>query len=832
MSREAERLIGASLSGGRYQVGSLLGEGGMGLVFKAVDGNLDAEVVIKIPRRHMLDDPEFAERFAHEVRALVQLSDPHIVKVSDVGEHDGLPFAVMQYLAGGSLEDRHGLGDGGRVIMGEPSGLAAWLPSVGAALDFAHQRGYIHRDVKPANILFDARGNAYLGDFGVAKLIAAAGDGGGRRAMTGTGMVLGTAGYMAPEVILGESPDGRIDQYALGVTAFEVLSGRLPFIGPSPTAVLVMQSTQDAPSLAAARPGLPAALCKAIDRSLARDPKDRYPDCASMAKAVLDAASGVAPATAPPSAEARLRLDCPTCSSPLGLTPSMAGKRFRCPSCKTKLRVADDVRSLAVVPEGDGSTMELPVPGRTGSGSGPIEVLTPDLPRPDSFEPRPEPTAPTGRRRMLVPGIAASVALVVSALGIAAWARRPPAGSAVVPSTANAPTAVASSSTVAPAPRGPQASRLPSSKPSDVDPRDRVAEAERTYARVKESISNHRFVYARTLLGEYLDSADPPHRPEAQALIGWIDLATSEERARLDLADLDDDELSAYAAGGRWPRAEPIGSLPLQAAHLATLRRVVPSIYMERQRLKTLSKGVPARAPSSSPKARPAAPARAKFADVAADPSAFDGRDVLLDEVFHVAPKISHIGGQAVIPVKYYQGKTLADGVTLGRDEPLLLVDRDVANHYGQTLAKHGVAQNIKDYYKAILMVNIRQVDLSSGRRWAAVIVYMQILTSVDAQSLARGNPGQSFHAIEITRDDAYALFGRADEWIKRLGGEGYVSSVKGHLKRQAITARTNADRAALQRDTNAMMADTMKMSQRYNANELSKRRSFFPGSY
>ena len=145
----------------------------MGFVYRALDKNLDADVVNKVPRRSMLDDPEFAGRFAREIRSLVKLSHPGIVKVTDVGEHDGVPFAVMQDLSGGSLEDYAAAERTDEAVRFLPlGGSSDWLPGVAAALDFVHAQGYVHRDVKPGNILFDAHGHVYLSDFGVAKVMA------------------------------------------------------------------------------------------------------------------------------------------------------------------------------------------------------------------------------------------------------------------------------------------------------------------------------------------------------------------------------------------------------------------------------------------------------------------------------------------------------------------------------------------------------------------------------------------------------------------------------------------------------------------------------------
>ena len=179
---------GLALANDRYLITAKLGEGGMGSVYRARDRNLDADVVVKVPRPAMLEDPEFANRFAREIRSLVKLSHPRIVKVTDVGARDGLPFAVMQYLPGGSLEERRPLRADGRPSPCDPADVPGWLTGIAQALDYVHSQGYVHRDVKPGNILFDAQGHSFLSDFGVAKVLASsAGAAASRTAMTGTG---------------------------------------------------------------------------------------------------------------------------------------------------------------------------------------------------------------------------------------------------------------------------------------------------------------------------------------------------------------------------------------------------------------------------------------------------------------------------------------------------------------------------------------------------------------------------------------------------------------------------------------------------------------------
>jgi serine/threonine protein kinase len=281
----------------RYHVTAKLGQGGMGFVYRAHDDRLGCDVVLKVPRAAMLEDAEFRQRFQDEVRALVRLAHPHVVKVSDFGQHEGVPFAVMQYLPGGSLDDRRPKTPDGKYKPVHYRTLAEWLPSVADAIDFIHKQGYIHRDIKPANILFDAHRNAYISDFGVAKAVA-----GGKQnvGLTGAGMVLGTPAYMAPELVTGSTVDGRIDQYALAITVYEVLTGRVPFAdGDNPMRTLMRRATEEPPPLAQVKPNTPPALSDAVARALAKDPGDRFPDCAAFARAAMAATTAPAKATPP-----------------------------------------------------------------------------------------------------------------------------------------------------------------------------------------------------------------------------------------------------------------------------------------------------------------------------------------------------------------------------------------------------------------------------------------------------------------------------------------------------------------------------------------------------
>lgn len=311
----AQDWIGIALNSDRYMITDKLGEGGMGFVFGAHDRHLDTRLVIKIPLPAMMADPVAVKRFTRETRSLVQLSHPHIVKILDVGEHEGLPFAVMQFLGGGSLKDRQEQSPGFKRPLPADS-LRDWLADIAKALDYVHAQGFIHRDVKPANILFDEAGNAYLSDFGIIKGLSHKAAEQHGSTMTETGMVLGTPDYMAPEVIQEQGFDGRVDQYALAVTVFEILSGQLPFTGPTSAAVLIKHSTTPAPPLDRILPWTVGKLARAVDRGLSKRPQDRFSSCRELADAVLAGINA-----APPTPTAAVRL--PTMTTRPAPVPSL-----------------------------------------------------------------------------------------------------------------------------------------------------------------------------------------------------------------------------------------------------------------------------------------------------------------------------------------------------------------------------------------------------------------------------------------------------------------------------------------------------------------------------
>src|ERR1043165_5081128 len=350
---EVSTLVGRTLGTGRYQIKRKLGEGGMADVLLAHDNNMDIDVVLKVPKPSILADPDFAARFKREIRSMLELTHPHIVKIKDVGEQDGAPFYVMDLLTGGSLEDRFER-TGNKKKPQPPESLADWLEPVARALDFIHQR-FVHRDVKPANILFDAYGNPFVSDFGIVKAISDGKDQKKQTVMTQAGMVIGTGPYMAPEVTEGKKYDGRADQYALAATVYEALSGRVPFDGETLPAIIKQQLLGELPPLHKLVPTLPKALTQVIEKGLSREPKDRYANCAAFAGAVLAAIKAVPASDSPRVSKTKggPKAVCPACRKTFALPPDPAGRKVTCPACGIAFTVnkkgsEQDTRSTAL----------------------------------------------------------------------------------------------------------------------------------------------------------------------------------------------------------------------------------------------------------------------------------------------------------------------------------------------------------------------------------------------------------------------------------------------------------------------------------------------------
>ncbi|HWQ13748.1 MAG TPA: serine/threonine-protein kinase, partial [Roseiflexaceae bacterium] len=256
-------LAGATIKG--YELREQLGVGGYGAVYRAAQPLVGREVAIKVILPQYANQPEFIRRFEIEAQLVARLEHPHIVPLYDYWREPDGAFLVMRWLRGGSLHKR---------LAGQPWSLAEvgrLLDQIAAALTVAHRHGVIHRDLKPANILLDEDDNAYLADFGIAKDLASGHS-------TDVSGVVGSPAYLAPEQIKAEPITPQTDIYSLGVMLYEILTGELPFEGPTPVAMLFQHVHAQAPHLQARRPDLSPALDAVIQRALAKNPAERYPD--------------------------------------------------------------------------------------------------------------------------------------------------------------------------------------------------------------------------------------------------------------------------------------------------------------------------------------------------------------------------------------------------------------------------------------------------------------------------------------------------------------------------------------------------------------------------
>ncbi|MBY0492095.1 MAG: serine/threonine protein kinase [Gemmatimonadaceae bacterium] len=264
----------AALSG-QYDIQRELGRGGMGIVLLARDERLDRAVALKVLPPQLAEVADTRERFLREARMAAQLSHPNIVPVYRADDIGGFAFFAMGYVDGETLADR--IRDRGTLAAAE---VVRVLREVAWALAYAHARGIVHRDIKPENILLErSSGRAIVTDFGIARADF-------NPSLTQDGLVLGTVNYMSPEQSSGEPLDGRSDLYALGCIGFLALSGRLPFEGTSPQAILVAHATKEPPTLRSVAPGVSPALAAVIDRCLRKRADDRYANGEALAEAL------------------------------------------------------------------------------------------------------------------------------------------------------------------------------------------------------------------------------------------------------------------------------------------------------------------------------------------------------------------------------------------------------------------------------------------------------------------------------------------------------------------------------------------------------------------
>ncbi len=259
--------IGRTL-GGRYRIEALLGQGGMSAVYKASDPNLKRVVAVKLIHSHLSADPSFVQRFESEAAAVASLRHPNIVQVFDFNNDSGAYYMVLEFIPGETLHDRlKRLAENQRKLS-LPEALKYTL-DISEAAAYAHRRGMIHRDIKPANIMLDVHGQAILMDFGIVKIL-------GGESHTSTGAVVGTASYMPPEVIRGETADQRSDIYSLGVTLYEMLSGRPPFVADSAMTLMMMHLNDPVPDVRGFRPDVPAEVVALLEKCLAKQREERF----------------------------------------------------------------------------------------------------------------------------------------------------------------------------------------------------------------------------------------------------------------------------------------------------------------------------------------------------------------------------------------------------------------------------------------------------------------------------------------------------------------------------------------------------------------------------
>lgn len=314
----SELAVGAVLGGVR--IDAVTGSGGMGVVYRGLQLALKRTVALKVVRDDLAGNPEFRRRFTQESEIAASLDHPHIVPIHAAGEEDGRLYVIMRHVEGTDLREL--LKRTGRL---DPAAVVGIVTQIGAALDAAHRRGLVHRDVKPANILMaaaDAHPHAYLTDFGLSRLADSDG-------FTKAGTVVGTLDYMAPEQFEGGHVDGRVDVYALGCVLYQALTGRVPFPRDTEHAKMWAHMTEPPPRLAEVAPELPPGLDRVVQIAMAKGPQDRYATAgelglaAAVALAAQQASGSVTPnwLAAPPPAATQTTPAPPQAAPPTAVGP-------------------------------------------------------------------------------------------------------------------------------------------------------------------------------------------------------------------------------------------------------------------------------------------------------------------------------------------------------------------------------------------------------------------------------------------------------------------------------------------------------------------------------
>ena len=346
--------------GGRYRIDDILGQGGMSAVYTAFDPNLKRVVAVKIIHGHLADDQRFLMRFEEEAAAVAQLRHPNIVQVFDFNHDGDLYYKVQEFIPGETLQQtlRRLEKAGRRILLPD---VIRYTINIAQATGYAHQRGMIHRDIKPANIMIDVHGQATLMDFGIVKIV-------GAERHTATGAVVGTALYLPPELIRGELPDPRSDIYSLGVTLFEMVSGRPPYEADSAMTLMMMHLNDPIPDLRLLRHGTPPELIAVIEKAMRKSRLERYASMEDMAadlQAVLGGLSAAPQAT-------QVEIPAAHAAPPLPVRPTSDSRTL--PEAATPAAVwqpAPAVQPQTIRPQ---TVQPQPAPAKTAS---PVQASSP-----------------------------------------------------------------------------------------------------------------------------------------------------------------------------------------------------------------------------------------------------------------------------------------------------------------------------------------------------------------------------------------------------------------------------------------------------------------------
>ena len=376
---------------GHYTIVSELGRGGMGVVYKAHEESLNRHVAIKVLGEHLQEDTEYVERFIREARSAAALSHPNIVQIYSIAEDQGTHYFVMEYVSGTNVQRMIQIQ--GKVA---PADAVRIILQAAAGLEEAHSHGVIHRDIKPANLMVTEKGLVKIADFGLALI------GGATNRLTATGMLMGTPGYLSPEQCLDQSPDHRTDIYSLGVTLFEMVTGRMPFRADSPLALLKLIVEVEPPDVAELNPEIDDELRSTITRMLAKDRDERYSSCSE----IIDDLQGWLQAHGEP----------PHPSTSAGATRGPSSVPPPPPSTMTD----EEINTQPTVAVDSGASAEPSAEPATPADTPPATPdPTPPLPRATAPATQPPPTTNRKRSGLLV--VAAIAVVVVAGAALAAY---------------------------------------------------------------------------------------------------------------------------------------------------------------------------------------------------------------------------------------------------------------------------------------------------------------------------------------------------------------------------------------------------------------------------